>query len=309
MSDFTSEFWNVYVAAITVVSIIVCAVFLKALSTKRVPGSAVETMGHVWDGDLEEYNNPLPKWWMWLFYITLVFSAIYLALYPGLGSFKGVYGWSSQGQYDAEQQKAAARFGPIFDKYAKMELTQVAADQDAREMGQRLFLNYCAQCHASDGRGSKGFPNLTDGDWLYGGDPQVIKTSILDGRGGMMPALGAALGEDGTRDTAHYVLSLSGLTHDGVRATRGKEKFDATCAACHGPDGKGNPALGAPNLTDAVWLYGGGESAIVETITKGRNGRMPAHKEFLGDAKVHLLAAYVWGMSNSGKPAGAAAGQ
>lgn len=301
MSDFTSEFWSVYIALITVVSIVGCGIFLRALSVKRVAGSTVETMGHVWDGDLEEYNNPLPKWWMWLFYITLVFGAIYLALYPGLGSFKGVYGWSQTGQYDGEQAKAQARFGPIFEKYQKMELTQVAADPEAREMGQRLFLNYCAQCHASDGRGSRGFPNLTDGDWLYGGEPEAIKTSIMDGRAGMMPALAGALGEGGTRDVAHHVMSLSGLTHDNVRATRGKEKFEQLCAACHGADGKGNVALGAPNLTDGVWLYGGGETAIVETITNGRNGQMPAHKEFLGDAKVHLLAAYVWGMSNAGK--------
>ncbi len=301
MSDFTSDFWSVFVALVTVVSIVGCAVFLKALSVKRVPGSTVETMGHVWDGDLEEFNNPLPKWWMWLFYITLVFGAIYLALYPGLGSFKGVYNWSSQGQYGAEEQKAQARFGPIFEKFHQMDLQKVAADPEAREMGQRLYLNYCAQCHASDARGSKGFPNLTDKDWLYGGDPAVIKTSILEGRGGMMPALGAALGDEGTKDVAHHVLSLSGLTHDGIRASRGKEKFAQNCAVCHGPEGKGNVAMGAPNLTDGVWLYGGGETAIIETIAKGRNGRMPAHKEFLGDAKVHLLAAYIWGLSNNGE--------
>lgn len=299
MSDFTSGFWGVYVTLITVVSIVGCGILLKALSTKHVAGSTVETMGHTWDGDLQEYNNPLPKWWMWLFYITLVFAAIYLALYPGLGSFPGLYKWTSTGQYDGEQQKAQARFGPVFDKYLKMDLKAVAADPEAREIGQRLFLNTCAQCHASDARGSKGFPNLTDNDWLYGGDPEVIKTSILEGRGGMMPALAAALGEDGTRDVAHYVMSLSGLTHDSVRAAKGKEKFAQNCAACHGPEGKGTPALGAPNLTDGVWLYGGGESTIIETITKGRNGKMPAHKDFLGDAKAHLLAAYVWGLSNT----------
>lgn len=301
MSDFTSEFWSLYIAIITIVSVVGCGVFLKALSTKRVPGSSVETMGHVWDGDLEEYNNPLPRWWMWLFYITLVFAAIYLALYPGLGSYKGVYGWTSQGQYDNEQAKASARFGPIFEKYQKMDLKAVAADPEAREMGQRMFLNYCAQCHASDGRGSRGFPNLTDGDWLYGGDPETIKTSIMQGRSGMMPPLAAALGAEGTRDVANYVLSLSGLTHDELRASRGKEKFEQICAACHGQDGKGNPALGAPNLTDNVWLYGGGEPTIIETITNGRNGHMPAHADFLGDAKVHLLAAYVWGLSHTGK--------
>ena len=299
MSDFTSGFWSGYIAVITVVSIIGCGVFLRALSVKRVPGTTVQTMGHVWDEDLEEFNNPLPRWWMWLFYLTLVFGAVYLLLYPGLGSFRGVWNWSSAGQYDGEQARAQARFGPIYDKYLRMDLQQVAADPEAREMGQRLFLNYCAQCHASDGRGSRGFPNLTDGDWLYGGDGAAIKASIQAGRAGAMPALAAALGSDGTRDVAHYVMSLSRQAHDGLRADRGREKFAQNCAACHGPEGKGNPAFGAPNLTDGVWLYGGGESTIIETITQGRNGRMPAHGDFLGEAKVHLLAAYVMGM---GKP-------
>jgi cytochrome c oxidase cbb3-type subunit III len=298
MSDFTSDFWSVYVAVITVASIVACGIFLKMLSGKRVAGSSVETMGHVWDGDLEEYNNPLPKWWMWLFYITVVFALVYLVLYPGLGSYAGVYKWSSQGQWDGEQKKAAERFGPIFDKYAAMDLQQVAADPAAREIGQRLYLNYCSQCHASDAQGSRGFPNLTDGDWLYGGEPQTIKTTILEGRNGMMPALGSVIGQEGTKDVAHYVLSLAGLTHDGLRATKGKEIFGQSCAACHGAEGKGNPALGAPNLTDRTWLYGAGETTIVETVSKGRNGHMPAWKDFLGDAKVHVLAAYVWSLSN-----------
>jgi cytochrome c oxidase cbb3-type subunit 3 len=298
MSDFTSEFWSVYIAVITVASILACGIFLKTLSGKRVAGSTVETMGHVWDADLEEFNNPLPKWWMWLFYLTIVFGLIYLVLYPGLGSFPGIFKWSSQGQYHQEQKRAAERFGPIFDKYAAMDLQSVAADPAAREIGQRLYLNYCSQCHASDAQGSRGFPNLTDADWLYGGDPKVIETTILEGRNGMMPALAAAIGTEGTKDVANYVLSLSGLTHDELRATKGKEIFGQTCAACHGADGKGNPALGAPNLTDRTWLYGAGETTIIETVTKGRNGHMPAWKEFLGEAKVHVLAAYVWSLSN-----------
>ncbi len=298
MSDFTSDFWSVYVAVITVASILACGVFLKMLSGKRVAGSAVETMGHVWDGDLEEFNNPLPRWWMWLFYITVVFAIVYLVLYPGLGSYAGMYKWTSLGQWDNEQKRAADRFGPIFDKYAAMDLQQVAADPAAREIGQRLYLNYCSQCHASDAQGSRGFPNLTDRDWLYGGEPQTIKTTILEGRNGMMPALGASIGQEGTKDVAHYVLSLSGLTYDSLRATKGKEIFGQTCAACHGAEAKGNPALGAPNLTDRTWLYGAGETTIIETVTKGRNGHMPAWKDFLGEAKVHVLAAYVWSLSN-----------
>lgn len=298
MSDFTNEFWSVYIAVITVASILACAVFLKTLSGKRVAGSTVETMGHVWDADLEEFNNPLPKWWMWLFYLTIVFSLIYLVLYPGLGSFPGIFKWSSQGQYHQEQKRAAERFGPIFDKYAAMDLQSVAADPAAREIGQRLYLNYCSQCHASDAQGSRGFPNLTDADWLYGGDPKAIETTILEGRNGMMPPLAGAIGEEGTKDVANYVLALAGLTHDASRAAKGKEVFGQTCAACHGADGKGNPALGAPNLTDRTWLYGAGETTIIETITKGRNGHMPAWKEFLGEPKVHVLAAYVWSLSN-----------
>jgi cytochrome c oxidase cbb3-type subunit 3 len=298
MSDFTSEFWSIYIAAITVVSIIGCGVFLKALSGKRVAGSAVETMGHVWDGDLEEFNNPLPRWWMYLFYITLVFGALYVLLYPGLGGFAGAFNWSSQGQWAAEEKKAAERYGPIFDKYLQMDLKQVAADPAAMEIGQRLYLNYCSQCHASDARGSRGFPNLADKDWLYGGEPEVVKTTILEGRNGIMPPWSAALGEEGVKNVAHYVMSLSGLTHDGLRAAKGQELYAQNCSACHGAEGTGNPALGAPNLTDGTWLYGGGETAIVETVAKGRNGHMPAWKDFLGEAKVHVLAAYVWGLSN-----------
>jgi cytochrome c oxidase cbb3-type subunit 3 len=255
-------------------------------------------MGHVWDENLEEYNNPLPNWWRWLFYITMVFGLAYLVLYPGLGKFGGTYNWTSTGQYEAEQARAAERYGPLFAKFAAMDIPAVAADPKAREMGQRLFLNYCAQCHASDARGSRGFPNLADDDWLYGGDPATIKATIVNGRNGIMPPLGPVLGDEGVKDAAHYVLSLSGLTHDSLLASSGKALFAANCVACHGADGKGNAALGAPNLTDKVWLYGGGETSISETIRAGRNNKMPAWGEFLGDAKAHLLAAYVWGLSN-----------
>jgi cytochrome c oxidase cbb3-type subunit III len=241
----------------------------------------------------------LPNWWRWLFYITIVFGLAYLVVYPGLGSFPGIFKWTSTGQYQTEQARAAERYGPLFGKYAAMEIPAVAADPQAREIGQRLFLNYCAQCHASDARGSRGYPNLADDDWLWGGDPATVKASIVNGRNGLMPPFGPILGEDGVRDAAHYVLSLSGLTHDGLRAARGKELYAANCAACHGSEGKGNPALGAPNLTDRTWLYGGGETSIAETIRKGRNNQMPAWGEFLGDAKAHVLAAYVWGLSNA----------
>ena len=299
MNEFTSEFWTVYISVITIASIIACGLLLWRLSTTRLAvGEKADVMGHVWDENLQEYNNPLPRWWMWLFWITLVFSVAYLILYPGLGSFPGVLHWSSAGQYDQEMARAKERFEPIFAKYAAMDIKAVAADPQAKEMGQRLFLNYCAQCHASDGRGGRGFPNLTDNDWLYGGDPQILVTTIENGRSGVMPPW-PQLGDEGIKNVAHYVLSLSGRTHDNVRASQGKEIFATNCVACHGVDGKGNQAIGAPNLTDDVWLYGGGESTIIETVTKGRNGVMPAWAEFLGPNKVHLLAAYVYGMSHS----------
>jgi len=269
------------------------------MSSQRVPGQQVGTMGHVWDENLEEYNNPLPNWWRWLFYITMVFGLAYLVLYPGLGRFAGTYKWTSTGQYEAEQARAAERYGPLFAKFAAMDIPAVAADPKAREMGQRLFLNYCAQCHASDARGSRGFPNLADDDWLYGGDPATIKATIVNGRNGIMPPFGPVLGDEGVKDAAHYVLSLSGLTHDSLLASRGKALFAANCVACHGADGKGNATLGAPNLTDKVWLYGGGETSISEAIRAGRNNKMPPWGDFLGDAKSHVLAAYVWGLSNT----------
>jgi len=298
VSDFTNDLWSVYIAVITVVSIVACLVLLKAMTTRKMaPGEKAAVMGHVWDETLEEFNNPLPRWWMWLFYLTVFFSVAYLVIYPGFGSFAGTSKWSSKGQFEAEQAAAQARFGPLYEKYMAMDVKAVAADSQAREMGQRLFLNHCSQCHASDARGGLGYPNLADKDWLYGGDPEQIKASIRLGRQGVMPALAAVLGETGTKDVAHYVLSLSDGTHDSLRSARGAPLFAANCAACHGPDGKGNPTLGAPNLTDSVWLYGGGESAIIETLAKGRNGQMPVWGPILGEAKSHLLAAYVYGLS------------
>jgi len=303
MADFSSDFWNVYVAVITVVSIVGCGIFLFAQTKRRTAGDKVDTTGHTWDETLAEYNNPLPRWWMWLFYITIVFSLAYLAFYPGLGSFRGSFGWSSKAQFEEEMAKANAQFGPLYDKYLKMDLAAVAADPQAQQMGQRLFLNHCAQCHGSDAGGSRGFPSLRDGDWLWGGTPERIKMSIAEGRRGMMPPQAAAVGgSEDVKDVANYVLSLSGRTHDELRAQRGKAKF-IICSACHGPEGKGNPQLGAPNLTDKTWLYGGSEATIIETITKGRSGVMPAHKDVLGEAKVHLLAAYVLSLSKGGETA------
>ncbi len=299
MADFVNDVVSLYIAIITIVSIVACGVLLWAMSSMRTSGTSVETTGHAWDENLAEFNNPLPRWWLWLFWITIAFSFVYLALYPGLGSFKGVLGWSQAAQYDEEMKQADATVGPIFQKYAAMPVEQVAGDPAARAIGERLFLNYCASCHGSDARGAKGFPNLADADSLWGNTPEAIKASIADGRTGVMPPLGAAVGnDDNILDVAHYVLSLSQSNHEPARAERGKEKF-ALCAACHGADGKGNQQLGAPNLTDKVWLYGSGADAIVTAINQGRNNRMPAHKDFLGDAKVHMLAAYVWSLSRN----------
>ena len=305
MSQFTSGFWDVYIAALTILSVVACGVLLKMQSDRKVPGGKAETTGHTWDGDLGEYNNPLPRWWMWLFYITIVFALVYLYLYPGLGSYAGSLGWTQVGQLEEENAAAEKEFGPIFQKFAAQDLKVLAADPAARAVGQKLFLNNCAQCHASDGGGSKGFPNLTDSDWLYGGDPEVIKASITDGRTGAMPAFGPVLGEQEIKDVAHYVMSLSGMASDSLRTARGKEVFAEACVACHGSQGKGNPLLGAPNLTDKTWLYGSGEPTIIETITKGRVNQMPAHKTLLNEAKIHLLAGYVYSLSQpTGQPAG-----
>ena len=299
MSDFVSDFWNLYVVVIVVASILACAVLLivqgKATFT---PG---KTMGHVWDGDLEEYNNPMPKWWSWMFVITVIFAFVYLALYPGLGNFKGMLGWTSVGQYKADVEKMDATVKPLFDKFMAMDMKAVAADKQAMEMGKRLYLTYCMQCHGADARGAKGFPNLTDADWQYGGEPEQIKETIANGHMGVMPPH-EQLGGDTIKDLANYVRSLSGLPNDATRTAKGKEAFgSAGCAGCHGMDAKGMHAVGAPNLTDKVWLYGSSEATISETIAKGRQNQMPAWKEFLGDAKVHLLSAYVLSLSQGAK--------
>ena len=296
MSQFTSQFWDVYVAILSIVSIVACALFLKSQSVRKVPGAA-PTTGHTWDEDLAEYNNPLPRWWSWLFYITIVFAIAYLVLYPGLGSWRGALGWSQVTQLEQELAAADKRFGPMYEKFAALDVEALSKNPEALAIGQKLFLNNCAQCHASDGGGSRGFPNLTDRDWQWGGDPATIKATITNGRTGTMPPFGPALGEQGVKDVAHYVMSLSGLTHDSLRRARGEPIFKQICAACHGAEGKGNPALGAPNLTDRIWLHGSGEPTIIETITRGRSGQMPAHKELLSEAKIHLLTAYVLSLS------------
>jgi cytochrome c oxidase cbb3-type subunit 3 len=301
MSQFTSSFWDVYITAISLVSIVACGVFLVAQSRRRVAGGRAETTGHTWDEDLGEYNNPLPRWWMWLFWITIVFGLVYLALYPGLGSYAGMWKWTQVGQLEQETARHDQQFGPLYERYAALDVQALAKEPGALAIGQKLFLNNCASCHASDGAGSRGFPNLTDRDWLWGGAPETIKATITGGRTGMMPPFGPALGEQGTKDVAHFVMSLSGMAADSIRVERGKALFAQTCVACHGAEGKGNPALGAPNLTDKTWLHGAAEPVIIETITKGRTNQMPAHKDLLAPAKIHLLTGYVLSLSQTPK--------
>jgi cytochrome c oxidase cbb3-type subunit 3 len=298
MSDFFSSGWSIYIAVATIVGLLACLALLVIAARRRVMAGD-NTTGHVWDEDLRELNNPLPRWWMWLFVLTVLFAAGYLAAYPGLGSAPGSLKWTSVGQYQDEQAKANAVTAPLFASFAATPVPELARNPQAMAVGERLFANNCATCHGADARGSKGFPNLTDTDWLWGGTPERIKETITQGRQGMMPPMAAAVGSaDDVRNVANYVLSLSGSPHNGIARDLGRPKF-AACAACHGPDGKGNPALGAPNLTDKIWLHGWGEDAIVAMVNNGKTNVMPAHGERLSAEQIHVLTAYVWGLSNN----------
>jgi len=298
MSDFFSSGWSMYIAVVTVVGLIACLALLIIAARRRVMAGD-NTTGHIWDEDLRELNNPLPRWWMWLFVLTIVFAGAYLALYPGLGSAAGSLKWSSAGQHQDEQAKARALTAPLFARFAAMPVPDLARNPQAMAVGERLFANNCAACHGADAKGSKGFPNLTDTDWLWGGSPERIQETITQGRQGMMPPIAAAVGSpEDVRNVAQYVLSLSGSAHNSIAAEFGRPKF-AVCAACHGANGKGNPAMGAPNLTDKTWLHGWGEDAIVAMVTKGKTNVMPAHGERLTPEQIHVLTAYVWGLSNS----------
>jgi cytochrome c oxidase cbb3-type subunit 3 len=298
MSDFTSNFWSVFVAAIAILGIVYC-VFLLWFSAKLKMSSHDDgTTGHVWDEDLREMNNPLPRWWLGLFIVTIVFAVFYGLAYPGLGSFNGKFGWTSAGQYEAEVAKANQELEPLYAGFNAQTPEQLSQDPKAMAVGERLFMNNCAQCHGSDARGAKGFPNLTDNDWLHGGTTDKIKETITKGRIGQMPPMAAAVGTpEDVRNVAQYVLSLSGSGHDSVRAELGKAKFGA-CAACHGADGKGMQAVGSANLTDKTWLHGYGEGAIVDMINNGKVNQMPAQENRLTASQIHVLTAYVWGLSN-----------
>lgn len=302
MSDFVNSFWSVYIAVISAVGILGCLLLLVLTARKKVESAEDNTTGHVWDGDLRELNNPMPRWWMWLFVLTVVFSIFYLIAYPGLGSFSGQFKWSQVGAYEAEVQAAEQALEPMYARFTSMSTEEIAKDGAAMAIGANLFQNNCAQCHSSDARGGKSFPNLTDNDWLWGGTPDKIHETITNGRMGIMPPQAEAIGsQEDVRNLANYVLSLSGSPHDAAKAALGKDKF-VVCSACHGADGKGNQALGAPNLTDDIWLHGWGEAAVMDMINNGKTNVMPPQaKENRGKltpAQVNVLTAYVWSLSN-----------
>ena len=299
-------FWSIYITILTVGTMLALAWLIFATRKGQRPDTTDQTMGHSFDG-IEEYDNPLPRWWFLLFVSTLVFGAIYLVLYPGLGTWKGLLpgyegGWTEVKQWQREMDRANAEYGPLFAKYAAMPVTEVAKDPQALKMGARMFASYCTVCHGSDAKGSYGFPNLTDHSWRWGGEADTIKTTIMGGRQAGMPAWGAILGEDGVKNVAAYVRSeLAGLplpqSHEGDVAA-GQKIFATNCAACHGPQGKGTAAMGAPDLTaSAAWIYGSSLTQIQQTIRNGRQGHMPAQQDILGNDKVHLLAAYVYSLS------------
>lgn len=285
-----------FMVVFTLANILACLWLIWWTARRRVAVEADKTE-HVWDG-IEEYNNPMPRWWLGLFILTIIFALVYLTLYPGLGWLRGTQGWSQEAQLKAEQDRAQAaletRFAGIVDK----DLVTLSRDPNAMATAKNLFANNCSTCHGADARGARGFPNLTDGDWLWGGDPQTIYETIAHGRKGVMPPWVSVLGQQGVEEVSAYVLRLSGHKAPEDWAQAGKARFDTLCAACHGADGKGMQAVGAPNLTDNIWLYGGSVAAIREAMVKGRSNEMPAHLETLGETKVRLLAAYVYSLSH-----------
>lgn len=292
-----SSFVSALISFPTLINIAAVLLLLWWTSRRRGDEPEGETTGHVWDGDIREYNKPLPRWWLGLFVLTVVFGLTYLALYPGLGNYEGANKWSQVKQYQQQSEKADALLARSLAPFENQSVEQLAHDSDAVRRGRNVFLNNCAGCHGSDARGAPGFPNLADRDWLWGGSSEAVLTTIRDGRTGVMPAWGQILGDAGVEDMLAYVMSLSGRKLPAGNAAAAKSKFEQLCSACHGMDGRGNPLLGAPNLTDSVWLHGGSVAAVRESIAKGRQGQMPAHAELLGEVRTKLLAAYVLSLS------------
>ena len=288
-------FWHWFVAAGTILYVVWC-VWLVSWSAKQGPQNVADEdlVGHKWDGDLEEWNNPAPKWWLYLYFITIIWGIGYLVAYPGLGNFKGMLGWSQQGQYEEEMQAATDTYEPIYEEYAAMDFAALAQNEDALSLGESLFASYCTTCHGSDARGATGYPNLTDNDWLWGSTEADIVMTISNGRQAAMPPQGAILDDAAVDNLVAHVKSLSG---SGDANAAGQAEFAMRCAMCHNPDGSGNKIFGAPNLTDDIWLYGASDEVIRETIVSGRSGMMPAHGELLGANRTKILAAYVSSLS------------
>ncbi len=295
---------SVFIIVFTVINIVACLWLMwwtartrTATTSTTANDDGAGTTGHVWDGDLEELNNPLPRWWLGLFIITVIFGAAYLAFFPGLGNFSGTSQWSSVGAYEEQMRRQRESFEARLGSLKDHSVSELAINMDAMATAKNLFSANCAGCHGSDARGAKGFPNLTDKDWLWGGDEARLLETIAQGRHGMMPALGSVLGQTGVNEVASYVVSLSGGKAPADWVNAGQNRFQTLCAGCHGVDAKGNQMLGAPNLTDKVWLHGGDFDSVRATITNGRDNQMPAHQDLLGDTKVKLLAAYVLSLS------------
>ena len=292
-----TSFWSGYIILITIGSLIGMTWILFANRKRPSESETTDaTTGHSSDG-IEELDNPLPFWWFLMFVLSIVFAVGYLLMFPGLGSFKGLLGWTQIERWQNQMDAAETRYGPIFARYAGTPIEELIHDGDALKMGQRIFANNCAQCHGSDARGAVGFPNLSDKDWMWGGSIERIHSSISEGRQGIMPPWGTALGEEGVQNVAVYVQSLSGLVPADDAAMSGAGQYQAFCSACHGQDGNGNPLLGAPNLTDDIWLYGSNIEAIKQGIREGRSNTMPAQKGVISDDKIHLLTAYVVSLS------------
>ncbi|MBN7798041.1 cytochrome-c oxidase, cbb3-type subunit III [Parahaliea mediterranea] len=292
-----TSFWSAWVIVLTSITII--AITWLLLGNRKTGAKKEDTpTGHSYDG-IQEYDNPLPAWWFYMFLITIVWSIGYLIVYPGMGNFAGLLGWTSTGQHAERVAEAETRYRAMYDRYLAMPIEEIADDPVVRRMGMRMFGNNCAQCHGADARGGYGFPNLTDNDWIYGGEPATIETTIVNGRKAAMPPWGNALGDKGVEEVTAYVLQLNNREPDAELAAAGEQHFKTYCVACHGPEGKGNPAMGAPNLTNGIWLYGGSRGEIAHSVRAGRNGVMPAFKDTLGPEKIHILTAWVYGLRNT----------
>src|SRR5690625_203412 len=303
MSDFVSSGWSIWITTIALLGIVFCLylLFSQRKSVTQDEASKEEFEKKVWDGDIRELDNSAARWFNVMYVGLCIIAFGYLLLYPGLGSFPGLLHWTAAKQVQEEQMEVNQRLEPLYARFADMEIEAIAADDEAQAIGQRLFLNNCAQCHGSDAQGSPSFPNLTDSAWLWGGEPEDILKTITDGRNGVMTAHASMMSPADASDIAQYVRSLNGLAHDSLRVNAGKRLYDQFCIACHGADAKGNQMLGAPDLTDNNWLYGSSEETIVEGILQGRDNTMPAQKDILTPEQIRVLAGWVWGLSNNPK--------